>query len=277
VAQPALSRQIRLLENELGAELLRRTTHSVELTAAGALLLERAPALLDDANDLWRAVERLGTGEAGQVELAYGPSAGYETAPRLLQALAELLPDLKVATRVLPAAAIVAGVGDGTIDAAIVRCPPATDGVEAHVLRRERQGVLMAAGHGSAARETVELAALADETLLVHPRDENPGHYDALLALCRARGLEPKLLERQVAFDLAHLPVAEGHAVTIVGASARPEPGTALVWRPIDPPAELDVHLLVRALDRSPATSRFLATATAVAVDLGWLCRPALN
>ena len=65
--------------------------------------------------------------------------------------------------------------------------------------------------------------------------------------------------------------------MTIVGASARPEPGSALVWRPIDPPAELDVHLLVRAVDRSPATNRFLSTALAVAETLGWLCRPALN
>ena len=240
-------------------------------------MLERAPRLLDDVNDLWRAVERLGSGEAGQVELAYGPSAGYETAPRLLKALAERLPDLKVATRVLSASAIVAQVGDGTIDAGIVRCPPATEGVEAHVLRRERQGVLMRHDHALAQHATAELAALEAEVLLVHPRDENPGHYDALLALCRANGLEPRLLERQVAFDLAHLPVAEGRAVTIVGSSARPEPGTALVWRPIDPPAELDVQFLVRALDRTPATNRLLATATAVAVELGWLCRPALN
>ena len=82
--------------------------------------------------------------------------------------------------------------------------------------------MLLAADHALAARATVELAALVNETLLVHPRDENPGHYDALLALCRAGGLEPKLLERHVAFDLAHLPVAEGHAVTIVGGLCPP-------------------------------------------------------
>ena len=46
VAQPALSRQVRLLEEELGVELLHRTTHSFELTEAGAFLLERGPAVL---------------------------------------------------------------------------------------------------------------------------------------------------------------------------------------------------------------------------------------
>jgi DNA-binding transcriptional LysR family regulator len=52
VAQPALSRQVRLLESELGVELLKRTTHEVELTEAGALLLERAPRLLAAADEL---------------------------------------------------------------------------------------------------------------------------------------------------------------------------------------------------------------------------------
>src|SRR5580693_9007375 len=46
VAQPALSRQVRLLEQELGVELLHRTTHEFELTEAGEFLLERGPALL---------------------------------------------------------------------------------------------------------------------------------------------------------------------------------------------------------------------------------------
>jgi DNA-binding transcriptional LysR family regulator len=204
------------------------------------------------------------------MQLAYGPSAGYETAPRLLSALAESLPDLRIATRVLSVSAILAAVTDATIDAGIVRSPPATEGLETHLLRRERQGVLLPHGHELAQHEAIELGDLDGETILVHPRDENPGHYDALLALCRAGGLEPRLLERQVAFDLAHLPVAEGRAVTIVGESARPGPGDPLVWRPLDPPTGLDVQLIVRAVNRSPATNRFLAAAQALARDLGW-------
>ena len=242
----------------------------MELTEAGTLLLERAPSLLAAADEVWKAVERVGSGDTGQLQLAYGPSAGYETAPRLLRALAEALPELQIATRVLSVSAIVAAVADATIDAGIVRSPPATEGLEAQLLRRERQGVLLPQAHQLAGREAVELGALKGETILVHPRDENPGHYDALLALCRAGGLEPRLLERQVAFDLTHLPVAEGRAVTIVGESARPAPGAALVWRPLDPPVALDVQLLVRALNRSPATNRFLAAAQQVGRDLGW-------
>jgi len=53
VAQPALSRQVRLLEQELGVQLLHRTTHAFALTEAGAYLLERGPALLGAADELY--------------------------------------------------------------------------------------------------------------------------------------------------------------------------------------------------------------------------------
>ena len=77
VAQPALSRQVRLLEQELGVELLHRTTHEFELTEAGQFLFERGPALLAAAEELWRSVRSYGTGERGEVVVAYGASSSY--------------------------------------------------------------------------------------------------------------------------------------------------------------------------------------------------------
>ena len=100
VAQPALSRQVRMLEQELGVELMRRTTHTFELTEAGQFLLERGPGLLDAADSLRRTMRSFASGELGRVVVAYGTSAGYDTAPRLLGAIAERLPELTVTTRV---------------------------------------------------------------------------------------------------------------------------------------------------------------------------------
>jgi DNA-binding transcriptional LysR family regulator len=271
VAQPALSRQVRLLERELGVELLRRTTHEVALTDAGRFLLERAPGVLGVADDLWRGVRAFAAGEQGTVVVGYGTSAGYETAPRLLEALAERLPGLEVDARVMATAAILDAVGDGTIDAGLVRCPPARDGIEARVVRRERQGVLLRRDHALAAGTAVALADLGDAAVLLHPRAANPGHYDAVLALCRAAGVEPRVLERSAALDLAQTPVVEGRAVAIVGESSRTVVPPELTWVALRPPAALDVALVARARDRSPALERLLATAADAAAALGWL------
>ena len=271
VAQPALSRQVRLLEQELGVELLRRTTHEVTLTQAGQFLLDRAPALLTATDDLWRAVSAFGAGEQGSLVLGYGASAGYETAPRLLEASARHLPALEVSARVMATAEILDAVADGAIDAGLVRCPPPRDGIEARVVRREAQGVLVRRDHELAAGASVALVQLGDCQLLLHPREANPGHYDAVLALCHGAGVEPRVLERNPALDLAQTPIVEGRAVAIVGESSRTALAPELTWLPLRPPAALEVAIVARAHGRSPALDRLLATTAEVAAELGWL------
>jgi DNA-binding transcriptional LysR family regulator len=271
VAQPALSRQVRLLERELGVELLRRTTHEVTLTDAGRFLLERAPGVLNATDDLWRAVQDFATGERGSVVVGYGTSAGYETAPRLLAAIAEAAPALEIGTRVMATAEILDAVGEGALDAGLVRCPPARAGLEARVVRRELQGVLLRRDHALARGASVQLAQLDDVALLLHPRDANPGHYDAVLALCRAAGVDLPVLERSAELDLAQTPVVDGRAVAVVGESSRTVIPAALTWVALHPPAALDVALVARAQDRSPAVDRLLAAAHDAAVRLGWV------
>jgi DNA-binding transcriptional LysR family regulator len=271
IAQPALSRQVRQLEQELGVELLRRTTHEVELTDAGRFLLERGPALLDDADELWRAARAFGAGERGGVSVGYGTSAGYETAPRLLAALAARLPALAIETRVAPLAALVAEVAQGALDVAIVRCPPLTPGIEARVVRLERQGVLLRRDDPRATAQSIALADVRDEPLLLHPRDANPGHYDAVLELCAAAGYEPRLAVRTLSFDLAQTPVAAGEAVAIVGESTLAGLPADLAWVPLAPPAMLAIALLVRNDGRPPAVDRLLASAADIARELDWL------
>jgi DNA-binding transcriptional LysR family regulator len=211
VAQPALSRQLRLLEQELGVDLMRRTTHTFELTDAGRYLLEHAPRLIDEADALWRTMHKFGSGEVGRVTVAYGTSAGYDTAPQLLRAIARRLPDLDVSARMAPTADMLAALGDGSVDIAVVRCPPAVDGIESRLLRLEPQGVLIRCDHPLAKGACVRLADLRDESVLLHPREANPGHYDAIVALLtEATGSDARLELRDLEFDLAQTPVREG-------------------------------------------------------------------
>jgi len=270
VAQPALSRQVRTLERELGVELLRRTTHDVELTEAGRELASRGAAVVAAADELWERARRFGAGEAGRVIVGYGTSVGYETAPRLLGAVGGRLPGLEVVTRVLPLAAIVEGVREGSIDAGLARCPPEVAGVRGVVVRREQQGVLMHRDRPLAARDAVDRAALACEPVLLHPREANPGHYDAVIGLLSAAGVEPEVLLRDVAFDAAQTPVSTGRAIAIVGASAGAAAPPELTWRPLHPPATIDIAVLTRE-DAAPAAARFAAAAVDAAAQLGWV------
>jgi DNA-binding transcriptional LysR family regulator len=271
IAQPALSRQVRLLEQELGVELLHRTTHEFELTEAGEYLLERGPALLSSADELWRSVRTYGTGERGEVVIGYGASASYETGPRLLQRLADRHPGIQVTTSVRSTGEIVARVGDGSIDLGLVRCAPRTAGLEARRIRSERQVLLLRRDHRLASWSSVSAADLAEETLLLHPREANPGHYDAVFRLCRDHGFEPQVLLRTLSFDLRYSPIVDGEAVSVVGESTTSGLPEVLCWVALSPPVSFAVSLIARAHGRSPAVSRMLDAAVAIAEDLGWI------
>jgi DNA-binding transcriptional LysR family regulator len=270
VAQPALSRQVRQLERELGVELLHRTTHTFELTQAGRFLYERGPVLLDAADELWRLTSSYGTGERGTVSLGYGVSASDETAPELLRGLTGRLPEIQVTTQVLSTGQILAAVHDGTIDIGVVRCPPPDGGLMTRLLRLERQGVELRHDDPRAAAGSIRLDAVADMPFLMHQRDANPGHYDAVLEVFRDRGVEPTVVHRTVALDLALTPLVAGEAVALAGESARLGLPGDLVWLPLDPPAAFATCLLTRSGGTNPAAERLLDTAEEVADDLGW-------
>ena len=271
IAQPALSRQVRLLEQELGVELLHRTTHEFALTEAGEFLLDRAPTVLNAADELWRSMRTYASGERGEVVVAYGASASYETAPRLLQALAERNPAITITTEVKSVTEIVAGVSDGSIDVGLVRCPPKADFLETRTVRLERQGLLLRRDHRLASRSAVPVADLAGEKLALHPREANPGHYDAVLRICREHGVEPHVLVRRLSFDLNYSQILGGEAVAIVGESSRIGLPEELCWLPLTPRASLEVSFVSRRHNRSPAIDRVLDEAAGISYSLGWI------
>ena len=272
IAQPALSAQIRQLEAQLGVQLLERTTRSVRLTDAGRVVQERGPAALASLADVWDAARRAGRGESGRLRVAYSPSAGYETAPTLVSAVRERYPGIEVSAEVLPTPDIVRAVREGRIDVGVARMPEATDGVRLRTVRLEPLGALLPVGHPLAERRDVDLATIAQHPILMHPRSANPAQFDFVVALFARSGLEPRFVERPVAFDPTQSMIREGRAIGLVGTSSVEGLAAGLCWVPLaDSGVRLAMQLVMRAGDVSPAADRFERVAVATAAAAGWL------
>jgi DNA-binding transcriptional LysR family regulator len=271
-AQPVVSRLVRELERELGVELLDRSPQDVSPTEAGRLLLERGPVVLSLADSLWRDVQQYADGRLGSISFGYGMSAGYETAPGLLQAMSEECPGIEVSARVLASGDIVNGVAHGLLDVGLVRCAPEVDGLRNTLVRLERQGVILGSDHPLAKdAESIDPADLDGVKLLLHTREQNPAHYDAVMGIASRSGATPEVLVPGQDYDGAYQPVVEGSAVTVVGASGQVGLPGGLVWLPLDPPAAMEVHLITRADGRSASVERMLEVSRATARRDGWL------
>ncbi|GGB25968.1 LysR family transcriptional regulator [Flexivirga endophytica] len=271
IAQPTLSAQIRQLESQLGVALLRRNTRAVSLTEAGRTLADEGAMGLAAMQHAWETARQVGRGEAGTLRLAYPLSAARDTAPRLIHAVHETHPGISVTTEVVPTPTVLRSVRDGRADVGLAREARPLKGVQLQPLRRDPIGVLVATTHPLAAQETVGLAAVASRPLALHPRTANPAHHDFVLSLFTDRGLQPELLERDIAFDFNHEFIADGAATALIGRSSAHGLPAGIRWIPLDESVTVTVMLVLPMVDRPPTSRTFEQLAIAHAREHHWV------
>jgi DNA-binding transcriptional LysR family regulator len=217
VAQPAVSEQVRKLEEELGVRLFDRTQRSVALTDAGAALLPEAYRVLRQA-EAARLAARSANDRPGRVlRVGYVPTALQASVPRILRRLVATMPNLQTTMEPGSGLELVDEVRAGELDVAVVSMPVPTAGVRATPLGHQQAVAVFPAGHDQAMKPHVRLDQIAPERIVVLPRDADRPFYDAALAACCAAGISPTLIEMpdgQV--DRVLLAVASGAGMALL-------------------------------------------------------------
>jgi DNA-binding transcriptional LysR family regulator len=274
ISQPSLSAQIQKLERSLGTPLFVRTSRHVEITVAGRAFLDEARVVLAAIE---RAVERtrlVGAGLAGPVRLGYAPPASFETLPALLAAVANDSPDVTVLPSEHFSAEAPARLVAGEIDVGLVLHPERMNGVESEPLRVEPVAAVLSAGHSLADGRPIRLADLADETLLLFPRELAPAYYDRIIGAFERAGVHPRVTAlRNPAASLARLlNVREVGLIPASFAFHLAEAQDGIVARQVVRPKILaEWSILWSAGTSSAAVARFLDSARRCAAANGWL------
>ncbi|MGW2572240.1 LysR family transcriptional regulator [Streptomyces sp. NPDC001537] len=234
IAQPPLSRTIRQLERRLGAVLLERTSRTVTLTEAGAVLLREARAALDAVEAAERRTRRAALAAGGQAGVVLASKAGASS-----ELLAKLLDTYAAEPDAAPVEVLLCGIGeqvrllrDGRADVALLHLPfDATAGLDTEELCTERQVALLPAGHPLAARPHVRMADVRELPDLPMPRwpgrdgkyPDGPGpqardhaQLYQLIALGRACWIAPESSRGQLRDDVVAVPVLDAPKVTTV-------------------------------------------------------------
>jgi len=264
IQQPPLSQQIRALERELDAQLFRRKPRGVELTPAGRALYDEARAILARADEAVAATKRAAQGEAGRIGIGFTSSASFHPfVPRAIRAFREAHPLVALALEESGTTELVEALRAQAIDAAFVRSPVGESAdLFVRPLLEEAMVAALPSGHAlSGASDMLPLAALAGETFILYRRPVGPGLHDAIIAACDRAGFSPKIGQEAPRMLSTLSLVAAGLGVTVVPASMSRLEAEGVVYRPIDPRAELTapLNLAYRRDEISAAVRRFVA------------------
>ena len=268
MAQPPLSAAIRQLEQEVGCELLLRTTREVRLTEAGGAFLDGARRTLAELERATNHARRAAAGELGRLRVGFSWSERFETLPAIGRSLLASHPDLTLLTEEMWNARMLPALRSGTIDVAVSLCPEIGAEFSYQTIRTEPAVALLSRAHPLASRKTVELHELADEGFLLFPRELAPRLYDLMVGLCRRAGFEPTIRRESFHSGWETQILADVEVVALAPASvSRVLPDGLATAVVADPPDQLETALVWRSDDASPVNRSFREAAAGVFAD----------
>jgi DNA-binding transcriptional LysR family regulator len=214
VAQPAISQQIKALEDELGVQLFDRMGKRVALTRAGEVLLPQAYQILAAVERAANEVRELGQLVRGSASLGAPPTVSTHLLPARLTQFKTLYPGLEVALREAGTQSLLAMIEAGQLDLAIVATEHLPPLVELVPFREEDYVLAVGLLHPLSRQRSVRLADLAGEAFILFP--EGYKLREVTLTACRAAGFEPKVALDGGAMQSALEFVAAGLGVALV-------------------------------------------------------------
>ena len=261
VSQPAVSRQIRDLEDELGAQLFERTGKSVRLTEAGFLFLKEARAVLERTNEAVRSVRAFA--QAGETELhvGYTPALRAQIVSPTLRAFQREMPKVHVKLHDWSNEKIVTGLRDGRLQLAFTVRPSKRGGsrdLRFEELRREQVRLAVPPTHPFAQRRSVSLADAAKEAFVGLTREDFPDYNAYLAAIFAPVKNKPRVIEEHDSMTSVISAIEAGTGVGIsMDALSYSFVSRVKLVRLTPEPKPLSLGIATRKGKLSPATEKF--------------------
>jgi DNA-binding transcriptional LysR family regulator len=270
VVPSALSQQIQRLERELGVALVERNTHHVRLTRPGSVFLTQARGVLGEVERAVIATQRASSSTA-VARVAIG-DASLDSMPQVLRHVQYNNPELVIHRIEASVPEQYRMLHEARLDIGVGRATHAPAGVASEVFRHDCLGVMLAGTHRLAHGDSVAVARLAGELLLLAEPAHAPEFNDFVLQMCAAAGFPPRRFHgsAQSVRAAAEL-VGQQRCVLLVPRSCDLlMPG--IRWLPlVDPVVRYPWSLLWRSGDESCATRAVVDGARALSRKLGWL------
>ncbi|MGH3089621.1 MAG: LysR family transcriptional regulator, partial [Rubrobacteraceae bacterium] len=262
LSQPALSQQIRKLEEELGVILFHRTKRRVELTEAGEVLLEGARHALVRIDQTVRATREVGGAGSSRLRVGFPEYVNHTPVGDMLQTFQRRHPYVELEEHEMftlqQTLEQISHLHKGELDVGFMLAPVADEALESERVLRIELVAAIPEGHPLASRSAIPMRELADERLILFSRRFHPKCYDYIVECCREAGFDPSVVQRRepqlYSGATTYRMVASGAGIGIVALPlvSDSRPG-GVVFRALQEPAPaLDLVVAWRRDDPSP-------------------------
>jgi DNA-binding transcriptional LysR family regulator len=221
MTQPPLSRQIRLLEHQIGTLLLERSSRVVRLTAAGRAFLPEAARILRIAEDAAFTARRVAKGEQGTLAIGFTAASGYSLLPQVVRHLREHAPGVALTLKELVSTAQVEALNAGEIDLGLLRPHACNSELETVVLATESIMLAIPEREADQWPQSPTLACLHGKPFVMYSPYEARPFYQMLSERFARAGVIPDVVEHigQVHTMLALVGAGIGAALIADGAA----------------------------------------------------------
>lgn len=265
IAQPALSQQIRQLEQELGVELVLRGNRRVRLTSAGTVFLDRARTTLEQASEAVRLAQQAGRGEIGHIAVGVVTSALYGIFPDVVRVFRQRYKDVHLTLHELTLVDQTQALRAGRIQVSFLRPPLEDPELSMRTIHEEPWLVALPSTHRLTKSARVPLRSLAGHPFILFPRELASGLYDQIIAMCQHAGFSPKVVQEAQMQTIVSL-VAAGIGIALVPASLENLRRRGVSYRPLKGATpKVQLAVVWRKDDTSPLLRSFLAVVKEVA------------
>jgi DNA-binding transcriptional LysR family regulator len=193
IAQPALSRQIMVLEEEINVKLFERNKRNVSLTAAGKYFKEESRRIIDDFDRVKQKALQIHTGRSAEIKIAHSSSSMQFLLPNILSSIQIKLPLFKTSlletTNIFEINALL----NRTIDVGFGPNILVPNELSTKTLYAENFVVILPENHELSTQNFDSIAQLSGENFILPPREESSGYVESIEAMCQAHGFIPKV------------------------------------------------------------------------------------
>ncbi|HKT97675.1 MAG TPA: LysR family transcriptional regulator [Paraburkholderia sp.] len=234
IVQPALSMQIKALEEELDVRLFERDRHRVALSETGAIFLPEARATLHQAARAEQAARRSARGEVGTLRVAFVSSVLPRLLPALMRSMHARYPLIALELKDMSTPEQIAALHDGKLDFGLIRLPVSVSGLEIRTVMEEPFVVAVPEDHALTHKAQIRPADLRGRPVFVLARRYAPGLYDEMLLAFRQQRVSLEIAAELGEYTTMLALISAGLGIGVIPTHAALALPPKVVARPLD-------------------------------------------